>query len=89
MKTLELEVYGRVQGVNFRFNVKEFCDANGIKGFVENMEDGRVLIVAQAGDEGLKKLVDFIKGNPGGSKVERVREELREEEEFDGFRIER
>jgi len=43
---------GRVQGVGFRFTVREISDSLGITGWVKNLKDGRVEIVAEA-EEGL------------------------------------
>nr|WKT13855.1 acylphosphatase [Borrelia sp. BU AG58] len=37
---------GRVQGVGFRFFAEQTATKMGIKGFVKNLEDGRVEIVA-------------------------------------------
>ena len=73
MRKVRINVFGRVQGVNFRRNVKGFCDNNGVKGFVKNMGDGSVLIRAWASPEKIDSLVGFIRGSPGISKVEDVK----------------
>lgn len=87
MKTLKLEVYGRVQGVFFRANTKDYCDKNGIKGRVMNQDDGSVLVVAQGSSERLKNLVGWLKSSPGASKVDEVKVLEKEAEKFDDFRI--
>jgi acylphosphatase len=38
---------GRVQGVGFRFRVKEIAQGFDVVGTVQNLPDGRVLVVAQ------------------------------------------
>jgi len=48
---------GRVQGVGFRFTVRDIADKLGIVGSVKNLGDGRVEVVAEA-QEGLLK--DFL-----------------------------
>lgn len=69
MRTLKIEIYGRVQGVLFRDNAKKFADDLKLKGFVRNRRDGSVLIVAQGSEEKLKKLVSWIESSPGFAKV--------------------
>jgi len=43
---------GRVQGVGFRFTAEDIAGDLGINGWVKNLRDGRVEIVAEA-EEGL------------------------------------
>ncbi len=72
MRTIKIKVYGRVQGVFFRVNVKKFCDSIGLKGYVRNKDDGSVEILVQGRDKELRGLKKWIQGSPGMSKVERV-----------------
>ena len=72
MKQVKIEIYGRVQGVNFRRNVKSFCDEVGLFGIVMNRDDGSVLVIAQGEKTNIDELVTFVRGNPGISKVENV-----------------
>jgi len=69
-KQLELEIYGRVQGIRLRNIIKKFAKANSITGFVKNKEDGTVLIVAQSNKQQLRKLVKWLKSNPGFAKIQ-------------------
>ncbi|MEM4271473.1 MAG: acylphosphatase [Candidatus Pacearchaeota archaeon] len=71
-RELRIKVYGRVQGVNFRYMVKRYCISEGINGYVTNKEDGSVEIATQGGEEKLKKLLEWIKSSPGFSKVEKI-----------------
>ena len=45
--TVELYVYGRVQGVYYRKTIQLYAQKNGITGFIENLENGSVHIIAQ------------------------------------------
>ncbi|MEK6850470.1 MAG: polyprenyl diphosphate synthase [Nanoarchaeota archaeon] len=72
LKEVEIEVYGRVQGVNFRYIVKRFCDSLNIKGYVLNRKDGSVIIVAQGDSEALDDLVSWVEKSPGFSSVGEV-----------------
>lgn len=54
MKRLTATVSGKVQKVGYRKRVIDIACAFGIRGTVENLEDGRVKIIAEGDDEKLK-----------------------------------
>lgn len=56
---LKIEVYGRVQGVNFRNHTSRYAKNLGLTGFVENQQDGSVLIVAQGEKSALEELLSW------------------------------
>ncbi len=58
----QVQVYysGRVQGVGFRFSAERVAIELGICGWVKNLADGRVEIVAQAEQEKLEDLLKRI-----------------------------
>jgi acylphosphatase len=51
---------GKVQGVGFRFTVKDMADKSGVCGWVKNLSDGRVEVLAEAEDAVLKEFLDKI-----------------------------
>ncbi|MEJ6400521.1 acylphosphatase [Nicoliella lavandulae] len=65
--TLEIHVYGTVQGVGFRYSTKQIADQLGIVGTVENLADGSVKILAQGDYKKLDELVAKIKDAPSPS----------------------
>lgn len=72
LKEVEIEAYGRVQGVNLRYSIRKFCNSLELKGYVLNRKDGSVLIVAQGDEQKLNELILWIKESPGFSSVEEV-----------------
>ena len=54
MKRLIATVSGQVQKVGYRRRVMQIAKAFSLKGFVENLDDGRVRIVVEGEDEKLK-----------------------------------
>jgi acylphosphatase len=88
MRTFKILVSGRVQGVNFRNMIRDFCLQLGINGQVKNLDDGRVEILIECDGKSCKKLVGWLKSNPGFSKVEEVKvEKVKENVKFRGFEI--
>jgi undecaprenyl diphosphate synthase len=72
MDEIEIQVFGRVQGINLRNITKRFCDGHKIKGYVMNRDDGSVFIVAQGEKKSLEELLSWLSKNPGFSKVAQI-----------------
>jgi acylphosphatase len=51
MRTLRINVNGIVQGVGFRHFTRRTADRYGVKGWVRNLQDGGVEVLAQFPDE--------------------------------------
>jgi len=82
-------VSGVVQGVGFRYFTLRIARELGLKGFVRNLPDGRVEVVAEGDKEALARLIDKLHVGPWLARVESV--DVRWEEykgEFDSFDIE-
>jgi len=55
---LELQIWGRVQGVGFRAFTRKRALALNITGWVSNVEDGSVKVAAEGEPDALQKLPD-------------------------------
>jgi acylphosphatase len=79
---------GRVTGVFYRMFVLKEAQALGLTGYVRNLVDGRVEVVAEGPRRGLQRLVELLREGPRGATVEHVETEWEAcLDEFDGFRI--
>ena len=91
MKTrVHLYISGRVQGVFFRDSARQAAQSAGVTGFVKNLRDSRVEVVAEGEDEAIKKLVQWCHSGPPAASVESV--EMRYEPysgEFPVFEVRR
>jgi len=80
-------ISGLVQGVFFRKNTKIQADGLGLKGFVRNLSDGRVEVVAEGSREKLDKLLEWLGHGPASARVDKVEHEFSDEEGFTFFQI--
>ena len=65
MKRAEITIVGRVQGVGFRFYIKELADHYGVTGTVCNSRDGSVRIEAEAEQALVKEFIHHIQLDQG------------------------
>ncbi|OYT62312.1 MAG: acylphosphatase [Thermofilum sp. ex4484_15] len=65
-------ISGIVQGVGFRFFTLRVARKLGVKGYVRNLPDGRVEVVAEGDKEALMKLLKEVRKGPPLALVEEV-----------------
>lgn len=53
---------GRVQGVGFRYTVQNVAMQFNVRGYVKNLPDGKVEMVAEGPEDQVEGLIDAIKG---------------------------
>lgn len=51
---------GIVHGVGFRFTAERFAQELGVNGWVRNLSDGRVEIVAESSKENVQEFIDRL-----------------------------
>jgi acylphosphatase len=67
-------VSGKVQGVFFRHSTRVQAERLGLRGFVRNLADGSVEVVAQGSSASLESLSLWLQRGPELARVEVVRE---------------
>lgn len=67
------QVVGRVQGVGFRWFVRQQARRWGVRGWVRNRPDGSVEINAAGPPEALEGLMAGVRRGPPGAEVTEVR----------------
>ena len=89
MTTAKRVLYeGRVQGVGFRFRVKEIAQGFDVVGTVQNLADGRVQLVAQGEPDELEAFLDEILQSSLKSHIHRhIDREVTVDASLKGFRI--
>jgi acylphosphatase len=71
---VHFEVGGKVQGVGFRWFVREAAQRAGLAGWVKNRPDGRVEIAASGTETAIANLVSAARVGPPGARVDHVAE---------------
>lgn len=89
MATLHLEIAGRVQGVGFRWFVRQTARRLRIDGWAANTASGTVEVVAKGEPEALTQLEASVAQGPSGAIVKSVTElpEVPESEILEGFDV--
>lgn len=72
MASVDLKIYGRVQGVFFRQSAKVEADKLDLAGWIRNDPDGTVEALAVGPKDKLDQFIKWCKGGPEAAKVERV-----------------
>ena len=72
MPVIHLRIAGRVQGVGFRWFVRERALELGVAGWVKNTPDGDVELAASGDDAKLSTLENAVARGPAGAHVASV-----------------
>lgn len=81
---------GRVQGVGFRFFAMRSAARHQVRGYVRNLEDGRVEALAEGNEKTVEDFKHDLAAGPSYSKVEHIEETVVEPTgHYPNFRIER
>lgn len=71
-KAAIIQVYGKVQGVGFRFYANKKAVECNIKGYVQNKPDGSVYIEAEGNEIDLLTFIDWCEIGTQWSRVSRI-----------------
>ena len=87
-RAARIVVQGTVQGVFFRQFVKENADKLGVVGFVRNLENNDVEIIAEGEKEKIDSLIGAVQKGPEHSQIRNVKAEERKwSDSFKDFQI--
>jgi acylphosphatase len=65
-------ISGRVQGVGFRYFTEAIAQREGVLGWVRNVPDGRVEVMAEGDAEALDRFERNLRHGPRGARVDRI-----------------
>ncbi|MGM0629165.1 MAG: acylphosphatase [Patescibacteria group bacterium] len=88
IKRINALVSGKVQGVFFRAYTQKKAQEKGISGWVRNLKDGRVEVVAEGAERSIERFIEFLWEGSPSSRVDDVSVKWQEPEGKSGFYIE-
>ena len=91
MKAYRFIVSGKVQGVFYRKSIKEMASLGQIQGYVKNLPNGDVEVVAYLWEDQVQDMLNILKNGSPLSEVKDIKyEEVELDEDeivYDGFEI--
>lgn len=75
MQTKQFLIFGKVQGVGFRFFTWQQAQKIGLSGTVRNREDGSVEVIAQGSEKQLTQLKQWLLQGSRFARVENILEQ--------------
>jgi acylphosphatase len=89
LQTISIIVGGKVQGVYYRQNTKEKAMELNITGFVKNLPNGDVYILATGTTDQVNALIEWCWKGSKRAFVTNVNYEVQPFQPFDSFKIEK
>ena len=86
-KAIRLYISGTVQGLFFRGHIKQNAEKLNVKGFVRNLDDGRVEVFLEGNPEEVKKMILICKKGPRHAIIKKVEEKSERFQEFRTFKV--
>lgn len=86
-KSVRLYIEGIVQGVMFRSFIKENAERLDLKGFVRNLENGKVEVFLEGGNEDVDKMIEICKKGPKHANITNVDIKQEKFQDLKSFKI--
>ncbi len=67
-----IQIFGRVQGVGFRYSARLAARNYGIKGYVRNMSDGSVYLEAEGPEKNITEFVRWCREGPDFAYIDHI-----------------
>jgi acylphosphatase len=87
VKSVQVRVRGRVQGVFFRAEVRARAESLGLSGWVRNEPDGSVAALFAGEPERVDSMVEWCRHGPRGARVDELELTEAPAEQDRGFRV--
>ena len=86
-KSVRLYIDGAVQGVFFRNFIKEEAEKEDVRGFVRNLENGKVEVFLEGNIDQVNKMIEICKKGPKYAQIRKVEEKEEKFQDFKTFKV--
>ena len=86
-KSVRLYIDGTVQGVFFRMFVKENAERYNVKGFVRNLEDGKIEVFLEGNVDEVSKMIELCRKGPKHAQIRNVEIKPERFQDFKVFKV--
>ncbi|MDQ2179599.1 acylphosphatase [Marinifilum sp. D714] len=86
-KSVNITVFGKVQGVGFRYHTRKAAQRFGVNGFVKNQVNGTVYVEAEGDELAVELFCEWCKQGPDWARVDRINICDAGAKEYSGFEI--
>ena len=86
-KSVRLYIDGTVQGVFFRIFVKENAERYNVKGFVRNLEGGKIEVFLEGDSNSVNKMIELCQKGPKHSQIRNVELKPERFQDFKTFKV--
>ncbi len=86
-KSVRLYIDGTVQGVFFRMFIKENAERYDVKGFVRNLEDGRIEVFLEGDADKVNKMTELCEKGPKHAQIRKVEIKPERFQDFRCFKV--
>ena len=86
-KSVRIYITGTVQGMFFRQFIKDNADKIKVKGYVRNLEDGRVEVFIEGDRDKVDSMIEVCKTGPKHANIRNIEEKEEPYQDFKEFNI--
>jgi len=86
-KAVRLYLTGNFQVLVFNAYIKENAERNNLKGFLRNLEDGRIEIFIEGDHRNIEKMIEICKKGTRQSKINNLDEKEESFQDFKEFKV--
>lgn len=88
IKQLTLNISGMVQGVGFRYLSQKEAQKLGFTGYVKNLDDGSIELIAEGEEKDLKNFINWCYNGVGIAQVRKIEQNWSKPTgSFSGFKV--
>ncbi len=86
-KSVRLYIDGTVQGIFFRMFIKENAERYNVKGFVRNLEDGKIEVFLEGDSNNVNKMIELCQKGPKHAQIRNVEVKPERFQDFKVFKV--